>query len=742
MNHVIKAWLQLRTIRPRSLIVYLVAMILLLVIRESGLSESVNLYLYDLAVEYRPTPSGASTPVRLVGIDEADLKLFGPVISDGHLADAIERLDQIGVSVIGLDLFCDQPLGAGSSRLRQLAANNPRLVSTYYEADGKQAIPGTPIHRQGYADLYTDPQDGVMRRDLIQYNSVTSLNKASLPMRLLQIYHGNRNLQNSLQQRPDSLIRLEKGSGGYHYHAATGEYPYLIQMLAYHQPGSFPQWNLRKLLRNQLSAKDRHQLQGSIILIGITAPSARDQYVVPYSRWRRSEKQFMLSGVEIHAHRLASLLALGSGQQLGIQAASPLLNGWILLVAVTCGLMAGEGITNLRRSKMVVGVLLVLAMGSTALMLFIGVWLDAALPMAALALMAAAAWIRRGTVQDIKGSQLESERRRLRNLFDRYLSEQVADTLLAEDQAGEFFGELCDVTVLVSDLRGFSELSEHQEPGTTTRLLNSYLEAMFKIIEQYDGTIDDVIGDSILVLFGAPRRHQDHSRAAVSCALSMQNGMIEFNHRNRQNGLPSLDMGIGLCTGEVYAGTIGTSRRAKYSVVGPAVNMATRIEALTVGGEIFADASTIQAVATGLRLDADYSVQPKGSSENLKIYSIGAIDSPQQIALPAPHPLFHVLTTPLEVHFSIMNGKQREGLLWVAQINQISSRQFWMSTDQPKLEMFDNVIVRFPNSKLEAFGKIREKGKGEYRVALSTLTEETRVLLQKLQDADSMNQTE
>jgi len=114
----------------------------------------------------------------------------GPLVPDGMLADVVERLDRIGARVIGLDMFCGQAVGDGWWRLRRLAATNPRLVSVFFDLDGNRAIPGTPPHRQAYADLYTDPRDGVVRRDLLHVTSGPQEGKVSLPMRMLQIRQG------------------------------------------------------------------------------------------------------------------------------------------------------------------------------------------------------------------------------------------------------------------------------------------------------------------------------------------------------------------------------------------------------------------------------------------------------------------------------------------------------------------------------------------------------------------------
>jgi len=711
----------------RQLGPYFAAFGLLLLLRQSQLSEQLNLLAYDLAVQLRPLPSGASTPVRIIGIDEDDLKRYGPIVSDGLLADAIERLDRIGVRAIGLDLFCGQPVGAGGARLRRLAASNPRLVSVYFDLDGKRAIPGTPPHRQGYADLYTDPQDGLVRRDLLHVVGTDQASKASLPMRLLQIAKGQRQLPRSLQHQPQQLADLGEGAGGYLPESPVTDDNYLQRMLAFHQPGSFPQWSLGRLLRNQLSPQQIQQLRGSIVLIGVVAPSSKDSFPVPFSRGRAGDQRFAIPGVEIQAHRLAALLALERGQPLGIQAASAPLNRWLLLLAIAVGIVAGERVPGLRRSLLLVAAGLLLAVAATVALLALGVWLDAALPLAAFSLMVAAAWMRRGANQQIQAMLLEVQNRHVRSQFDRFVSKAVAGELLDKSQASQTSqaaGEPRTVTVLMSDLRGFSLLGQDNPPALIVQLLNNYLDEMFQVIENYGGTIDEVLGDAILVIFGAPLVRADHAEAAVACALAMQIAMEKVNQTNLQQGLPALEMGIGLCTGDVIAGTIGSRQRAKYGVVGSAVNLAARIESLSVGGEVLAAEATVRAVEVQLRIDADQSIGVKGSQEPLRVFAIGAIQGRHNLALPLISFQPQALQQPLTIDYAILMGKQRQGSAQPAVVTHLSEREAWIVLEGDQPELFDDLVLIFPASSGsgEVYGKVREQRNGHWRVVFSLMS--------------------
>jgi adenylate cyclase len=735
----------------RDLVPYAAALGLLLSLRQSGITERVNLLAYDLAVQLRPAPSGASTAVRIIGINEADLNRYGPLIADQQLADAVERLDRFGVRAIGLDLFCERPVGAGWRRLRRLARTNPRLVSIYFELDGKRAIPGTPPDRQAYADLYTDPQDGLVRRDLLHVSGGHRQGKVSLPMRLLQIATGSNQLLRRLEQQPTSLAGLEEGSGGYLPEAAVSAPGYLQQMLAYHQPGSFPSWNLGKLLGNQLSPEQVQQLRGSIVLIGMVAPSSKDNFTVPFSHWRQGERQFQIPGVEIHAHRLAALLALAAGQQLGIQAAPAAVNVLLLLLAIGAGVISGEAVPSLRRSLGLVAATLLLAVGATAALLAMGVWLDAALPLATFALLAAAAWSRRAGQQQIKGLLLEREGKHVRSLFDRFVSKQVVGELLENsnpppehppanqpppDQPPQAM-ELRKVTVLMSDLRGFSLLSQNHHPSIMVRILNIYLAVVFDVIEEYGGTIDEVLGDSILVIFGAPLVREDHAESAIACALAMQLAMEMVNQTNADQGLPLIEMGIGLCTGDVVAGTIGSRLRAKYGVVGAAVNLAARIEALTIGGEVLASQSTVNAVAAPLRIDAEYQVEVKGSSEPLQVVSIGSISGTHNLALPIASSTPYTLEQSIEISYCLIKENQREGSPQPALVTQLAERECWIVLPAGHLKPFDNLVLSFPGIGGDAYGKVREQLNGNFHIMFSVMPTELKQLICSLRPADA-----
>lgn len=181
---------------------------------------------------------------------------------------------------------------------------------------------------------------------------------------------------------------------------------------------------------------------------------------------------------------------------------------------------------------------------------------------------------------------LEKSTELIKKMFGRYLSTEVMNTLLEDPSALELGGEKRKVTIMMTDLRGFTDLSERLTPEQVVQLLNTYFEVMVDVVLQYSGTINEIIGDALLVIFGAPQEMPDRSQRAIACAIEMQNAMAKVNHRNSAQSLPDLEMGIGLNETEVIVGNIGSSRRSKYAVVGSGVNMTSRIESYSVGGQI------------------------------------------------------------------------------------------------------------------------------------------------------------
>ena len=239
---------------------------------------------------------------------------------------------------------------------------------------------------------------------------------------------------------------------------------------------------------------------------------------------------------------------------------------------------------------------------------------------------------------------LELRNRFIQSLFGRYLSDEVVAGLLASPGGPKLGGEQRKVTLLMSDLRGFTPLTEGLAPERVLHLLNSYLAAMADVILAHQGTIDEFVGDAILAIFGAPLARPDDGRRAVACAVRMQAAIQELNRRNEKEGLPRLEMGIAIHTGEVIVGNVGSERRTKYGVVGSAVNHAGRIESFTVGGQVLISDATLREAGEGVRVGSRLAIDAKGTRERIVVYDLrglgdALVPEAQEEATPLPEPL-------------------------------------------------------------------------------------------------------
>jgi class 3 adenylate cyclase len=213
----------------------------------------------------------------------------------------------------------------------------------------------------------------------------------------------------------------------------------------------------------------------------------------------------------------------------------------------------------------------------------------------------------------------------IRSTFGRYVSPEVARELLASPEAQRLGGEKREVTVLMSDLRGYTRFAELGEAEDVMVVLNDVLARMTDIIIAHGGTINEFIGDAIFAIFGAPLAHLDHAERAAAAAIAMQRAMVDVNEEHTQRGLPRFEMGIGINTGEAVVGNIGSEQRAKYAVVGAAVNLAARVEGCTVGGQIFLSPRTYACVRDLVEVGDPISVEVKGIAEPLLLYELRAI---------------------------------------------------------------------------------------------------------------------
>jgi adenylate cyclase len=273
--------------------------------------------------------------------------------------------------------------------------------------------------------------------------------------------------------------------------------------------------------------------------------------------------------------------------------------------------------------------------------------------------------------EEIRRLAEDLERRNafIRSLFGRYLSQEVVTDLLESPEGPRLGGESRQVTLLMSDLRGFTPLTEGLAPEQVLQLLNSYLAAMADVILAHSGTIDEFVGDGILAIFGAPLARPDDARRAVACAAAMQAALVELNQKNGLEGLPWLEMGVAVHTGEVIVGNIGSERRTKYGVVGSTVNHAGRIESFTVGGQVLLSEATLGAAGDDIRVGARLAIDAKGTREPIVVYDLRGVGEQR---LPDAAEEAVALKEPILALCHVVEGKRVEAEAFGARVVELS----------------------------------------------------------------------
>ncbi|OZC03939.1 adenylate/guanylate cyclase domain-containing protein [Rubricoccus marinus] len=263
------------------------------------------------------------------------------------------------------------------------------------------------------------------------------------------------------------------------------------------------------------------------------------------------------------------------------------------------------------------------------------------------------------TIQQARRAvETEREADRVRLALGMYLSSEVAQAILDNPGALALEGEMRVVSVLMSDLSGFSRISEELDAPRVVELLNVYLSAMTDVVDEYGGTVDEFIGDAVLAIFGAPFEQEDHADRAVACAIAMQARMDEVNEVMKEKGLPHLEMTAAVNSGEVVVGSIGSQKRAKYGVVGSPVNLTARIQSQAAPGEVLISEATRGSVQANLTLAETREAGLKGFSENIALHSVTAIDGEHAFALTQTEVHYRALGEPLAFDYVRLDGKR------------------------------------------------------------------------------------
>lgn len=314
------------------------------------------------------------------------------------------------------------------------------------------------------------------------------------------------------------------------------------------------------LLEGRVEAQD---FEDKIVFIGASASGLGDMHATPVMR--------LCPGVDLHALAADAILRedyfVEPGWVRGAQALIIVLSGLLVTFLVAW--------TRVTLSALVTAVTVVLvALGSWVIFDRWGVYCS---PLPAVSMLVSGASL----LTFVRLRHEEKRKQLLRQSFERYVSAELVDKILESSQPVNVSGERRTVTILMSDIRGFTSLSERTDPEELVQFLNTYFAPMIDLILASEGTLDKFMGDAVMALFGAPVQHGDDALRAVKVALAMQDTLRELNAQWREQGKPEIRVGIGLSTGEVIVGNIGSARRLEYTAIGQHVNYAQRIEALT-----------------------------------------------------------------------------------------------------------------------------------------------------------------
>ena len=349
---------------------------------------------------------------------------------------------------------------------------------------------------------------------------------------------------------------------------------------------------------------DPARFRDRIVFVGTTAAGLSDVFTVPFAAGK-------MPGAQIHANITDDLLSgrfmrpAGAAANLAVVLVSALILGAVSVYFGVWAAVAAAAVTA------------VAVFGGSLLLFRQGVWLEVARPGLALAFAAFTGTAYRYFVE-------EREKRQVKQVFSRYVSRDVFDQLMADPSRARLGGARREMSVLFSDIRGFTTFTERGLAEDIVSQLNEYFSTMVARLFRHQGTVDKFVGDMVMALFGAPLDDPDHADHAVQAALGMLEELRGLNARWAAEGRPTLDIGVGVNTGEMVAGNIGSETIMSYTVIGDAVNLGSRLESLNkqYGTHIIISEYTRNRLKGRYDMRSLGTVVVKGKSEPVAIYEV------------------------------------------------------------------------------------------------------------------------
>jgi adenylate cyclase len=265
--------------------------------------------------------------------------------------------------------------------------------------------------------------------------------------------------------------------------------------------------------------------------------------------------------------------------------------------------------------------------------------------------------------------------------FMRFAPQQLVEEVVLGGKELMLGGDRREVTLLFSDLRGFTQFAERTRPEEVVQILNVHFDAMVRIISDHGGYVVDFLGDSLFAVFGAPKSDPNHAFQAIKCALTMQLTRQRLNEELDTPHLTGLEMGIGINSGSCVVGNMGSQLRIKYGVVGHAVNLAARIETFTVGGQILISEAARQLGEDQISVIGPLQAYGKGVEGAMQLWEVRSLRHEPDLVLPPTVPGLSPLSQPVQVHFRLITGKQIAPELYMARITRLSGVGAALATD-------------------------------------------------------------
>lgn len=593
--------------------------------------EWMELRSYDLRYTLfeRLPKAPLDTPVLLLRIDEETedhLNVRASDVSRAMYAEAVRNLAANGAALIAFDIIFSRPKDPQQDRdfaeaiqsagnvvlARYIGEKGHRLpLETFREAELSEALINVELEKdrclRGMPLLALD-----FSGDAAEPVPVLAM---SLELARLHLNAANPGGEQELDlSRGDEL-----GLGTLRIPYPDGR----MRIRFYGPPATFPRLSFWRAATGQITPEE---VKGKIVLIGPSTPTLHDYYCTPYLQKHAETLKFqegeqevkvrgaLMDGFEIHANAIQTILdrrfITRSKDQWGVVPLILLVQGALGTALLIHG-QHGSMVTTLYKWALFLGI----GLAGLLLLWRYDYWLDITPMYSLLGAQYGAAVSYQRFVEGKK-------RRQVQSMFGRYVSARVVDQLVKNPEMANPSGRKERLTMFFSDVRGFTSMSEKMSPEEVQKLLSEYFTEMTRILFQHGGTLDKFMGDAVMAFFGNPEPQPDHALRAVLMALEMQEAIAVLNRKWAAEGRRTIGVGMGINTGDVTVGNLGSKDFLDYTVIGDAVNLACRLEQNAKAGDIIITQATYDEVKHAVEVEPMEPIRVKGKSEPIPIYRV------------------------------------------------------------------------------------------------------------------------